>query len=68
MATWQIVGTSPSVIGGCCFVTAGVQHEGNPVQLVRAQGSGDTQATVLSVPAGSYLKLPLDFPEEHGAH
>ncbi len=40
----------------------GVQHEGQAVQLGTTQASG--QATVLKVESGSYLRLPLDFPEE----
>ncbi|CAJ1390236.1 unnamed protein product [Effrenium voratum] len=44
---------------------SGVEHEGQPARLMRTADSGD--ATVLSVPAGGYLRLPLDFPEKHGA-
>ena len=39
----------------------GVEHEGEPARLTRTADSGD--ATVLSVPAGGYIKLPLEFPD-----
>lgn len=44
----------------------GVEHEGQPARLMRTTDSGD--ATVLSVPAGGYMRLPLDFLEKHGAN
>lgn len=39
----------------------GVEHEGEAARLTRTADSGD--ATVLAVPAGGYIKLPLEFPD-----